>query len=72
MERKYHRRNPEIIGGLPAGSDTLKIVRQGLFNVVQGDRGTARSIRIKGLTIAGKTGTAQVFSLKKRGQGQAG
>ncbi len=57
---------PEIIGGLPAGKETLKIVRKGLLDVVQGDRGTARSIRIKGVEIAGKTGTAQVFSLKKK------
>ncbi|MCP4114057.1 MAG: penicillin-binding protein 2 [Desulfobacteraceae bacterium] len=57
---------PEIIGGLPAGKETLKIVRKGLLDVVQGNRGTARRIRIKGVDIAGKTGTAQVFSLKKK------
>ena len=31
--------------------------------VVQGKRGTARSVAIEGLTIAGKTGTAQVVRL---------
>lgn len=59
-------KRPEITGGLPAGRKTLKIVKQGLFNVVQGERGTARAIRIKGIDIAGKTGTAQVFSIKNR------
>ncbi len=56
----------EILGGLPAGPETLKVVRQGLYNVVQGKRGTARKVRIKGIDMAGKTGTAQVFSLKKK------
>ena len=56
---------PEIIGGLPASETTLKIVQEGLFKVVQGKRGTARGIRSKTYDIAGKTGTAQVFSIKK-------
>lgn len=55
---------PEIIGGIPAGKNTLDMVRKGLTDVVQGERGTARSIRIKQIEIAGKTGTAQVFSRK--------
>lgn len=57
--------DPEIIGGLPAGKETLDLVRKGLYQVVQGNRGTARRIRINGVDISGKTGTAQVFSRKK-------
>jgi penicillin-binding protein 2 len=57
---------PEIKGGLPAGKETLRIVRKGLLDVVHGVRGTARNYaKIKGVKIAGKTGTAQVFSRKK-------
>jgi penicillin-binding protein 2 len=55
---------PEITGGLPASKENLALVQRGLFEVVQGGRGTARGIRIKGIDIAGKTGTAQVFSRK--------
>ena len=59
---------PEIAGGLPAGKNTLKIVRKGLFEAVHGKRGTARNyikVKQKGIQVAGKTGTAQVFSRKK-------
>ncbi len=57
---------PEITGGIPAGKETLRIVREGLLRVVHGKRGTARSVKIDGVTMAGKTGTAQVFSMKKK------
>jgi len=55
---------PEITGGLPASKETLALVKKGLFKVVQGKRGTAKGIRMEGINIAGKTGTAQVFSRK--------
>ena len=55
---------PERTGRLPISRKTLDIVRKGLWQVVNGPRGTARKIRIKGLAISGKTGTAQVFSRK--------
>lgn len=56
---------PEITGRLPVSKRTMGIVKKALFNVVHGERGTARRIRLKTVQIAGKTGTAQVFSIKK-------
>lgn len=63
-------RPSEITGGLPAGRETLKAIQQGLLKVVESESGTARQIRIKGVEIAGKTGTAQVFSIKKKDRGE--
>ena len=57
---------PEITGGLPAAPETMDIVKKGLLGVVHGERGSARNYaKIKGVEVAGKTGTAQVFSIKK-------
>ncbi len=61
----------EITGGLPASKETLDIVRNGLLKAVQGVRGTAKKIRLKNIEIAGKTGTAQVYSIKKNDKRKA-
>lgn len=55
---------PELIGEMTDREKTyLELIRNGLFEVVQGKRGTARKVRIEGLTIGGKTGTAQVVRI---------
>lgn len=58
----------EITGKIPVSSKTLKLVRQGMFSVVNGPRGTARGSRIygmDGIEMCGKTGTAQIVGRKK-------
>lgn len=54
----------QVTGKLPISPKTLELVRKGLWEVVGGARGTARRVRLKGIDISGKTGTAQLFSRK--------
>ena len=54
----------QVIGRLPASPKTLELVRKGLWEVVNGNQGTARGVRVAGIDISGKTGTAQIFSRK--------
>lgn len=56
---------PAIVGKLPVSAANMKIVRNGLWKVVNDRKGTAWKSRLDGIEICGKTGTAQVFSRKK-------
>lgn len=47
--------------GIKIDNKTFKIVKEALRRVIQGDRGTARALRVPGIEIAGKTGTTQVM-----------
>lgn len=40
-------------------SDTYKMIKEGMFRVVQGQLGTAHAARYGNINVAGKTGTAQ-------------
>ncbi|KPA18192.1 peptidoglycan glycosyltransferase [Candidatus Magnetomorum sp. HK-1] len=57
----------EALGRLPANSHTMKILKKGLWEVVNKTGGTAYwHARSKSIDISGKTGTAQVVSLKNQ------
>ncbi|MCF8055375.1 MAG: penicillin-binding protein 2 [Desulfocapsa sp.] len=59
------RFKPVIVDELKGEQKFLPQIRAGMEEVVQGRHGTARKVRIEGLTIGGKTGTAQVVRLKQ-------
>lgn len=40
-------------------AETFKIIKQGMYRVCNGDRGTGRAANYRDITVAGKTGTAQ-------------
>ncbi|MBN1550228.1 penicillin-binding protein 2 [bacterium] len=59
-----------VLNTITFNDDYWTALREGLRDVIWGDHGTARSLKMKEITIAGKTGTAQVISksaLKKLG-----
>lgn len=56
---------PVVAQELQSEKRFLAEIRAGMEEVVQGQHGTARTVKIKGLTIGGKTGTAQVVRLKQ-------
>jgi penicillin-binding protein 2 len=55
----------QVKGKLPVTQKNLDIVRKGLWEVVNSNRGTAKISRLKNDYMSGKTGTAQVVGRKK-------
>jgi len=56
---EFHETKPILSLTLPFSQKTLKILRESLKLVIDGENGTARSLRNDAYKIAGKTGTAQ-------------
>lgn len=54
----------EAMGRLPVRPENLEIVKRGLWEVVNGKKGTARLARLQEIVVSGKTGTAQVVGRK--------
>jgi penicillin-binding protein 2 len=56
---------PVMLDHFEGQDRNLKIIKDGLIEAVNGRHGTARRAQLKGITVAGKTGTAQVVRLKQ-------
>jgi len=61
----FKESKPQVLGKISASSETLELVRKGLWGVVNSEKGTARGSRIPGIEFSGKTGTAEVVSRKE-------
>ncbi len=59
------RFHPIISDQLKGQERNLNIIKEGLVEAVNGKHGTASRARLKGIIVAGKTGTAQVVRLKQ-------
>jgi penicillin-binding protein 2 len=55
----------QVAGKLPVSKKNLEIIRKGLWEVVNSNRGTAKIAKLKNEYMSGKTGTAQVVGRKK-------
>ena len=56
---------PEILKENALSKDAANTIKNALIQVVENNEGTAKDMRIPGLTIAGKTGTAELKSSKE-------
>ena len=63
-DRPYEFR-PKLIRRLGIKQEHLELVKKILIDVVNKPRGTGSKARLKNATVAGKTGTAQVVTLKE-------
>lgn len=63
--RVVERFKPKVVDRLVGQGRNLKLIRSSLIEAVNGRHGTGKPARLENITVAGKTGTAQVVRLKQ-------
>ena len=62
-EDEVYQSTPTLMGEIKVRQQNLELLKDALIAVVNEPQGTGSKARIKGIKVAGKTGTAQVISL---------
>jgi penicillin-binding protein 2 len=55
----FIERPPEVVNDMHWGPENVRAVREGMRDVVMAEGGTGRALLVPGITMAGKTGTAE-------------
>ena len=61
----YYEFIPRVTGKVNISQEHVALVKNALIGVVNEPHGTGSRARMKGITVAGKTGTAQVVAIKE-------
>ena len=61
---KIYEFSPTLIGSLDVKPENLELIKKALVAVVHEPHGTGSRAKVKGVSVAGKTGTAQVINLE--------
>jgi len=62
--QKIFEFSPTLLGKLDVKPENLELIKRALIAVVDEPHGTGSRSRVKGVSVAGKTGTAQVVALE--------
>ncbi|MFC1820946.1 penicillin-binding protein 2, partial [Thermodesulfobacteriota bacterium] len=61
---EVYRFTPNLIGQINVNPENLELIKRALIAVVNEPHGTGYRAEVKGITVAGKTGTSQVVALE--------